>query len=124
MSRVRSRDTKPEQLIRRSLSRLGVRYRLHRRDLAGKPDVYVGRLKLALFVNGCFWHGHDCPRGKRPSSNSAFWNAKIDRNQQRDGENLRALSERGIECVTIWQCTLREFDAVAAQIAQRYRESV
>jgi DNA mismatch endonuclease (patch repair protein) len=124
MSRVRSRDTKPELLVRRSLSRLGVRYRLHRRDLPGKPDVYVGRLKLAVFVNGCFWHGHDCPRGKRPSSNTGFWNTKIDRNRQRDGEILRALSERGIESVTIWQCAMRECDVVTAQIAQQYRETV
>lgn len=123
MARVRSRDTAPEISVRRALSRLGVRYRLHRKDLPGKPDVYVGRLRLAIFVNGCFWHGHDCPRGKRPSSNTEFWNTKIERNRNRDAKVVTELAERGIESLTLWQCALRDCDAVATKVAERYRRT-
>lgn len=121
MARVRSRDTEPEIRLRRSLWSCGVRYRLHRKDLPGKPDVYVSRLRLAIFVNGCFWHGHDCPRGKRPSTNAAFWNAKIDRNRERDARAKRDLIGRGIESLTLWECGLRACDEIAARIAERYR---
>ncbi|MFZ1125724.1 MAG: very short patch repair endonuclease [Candidatus Baltobacteraceae bacterium] len=123
MRRVRRRDTAPELAVRHALSRLGVRYRLHRKDLPGKPDVYVGRLRLAIFVNGCFWHGHDCPRGKRPSSNAEFWRAKINRNCERDAKVVRELAERGIESLTLWQCSLRHCDEVAAAVAARYRRT-
>lgn len=120
MARVRSRDTAPELFVRRALSRLGVRYRLHPKGLPGTPDVYVGRLRLAIFVNGCFWHGHECPRGKRPSTNTEFWNAKIERNRARDAQVVRELAEQGIESLTVWQCVMRECDAIAAAIALRY----
>jgi DNA mismatch endonuclease (patch repair protein) len=123
MARVRSRDTEPELRLRRELSHRGVRYRLHRKDLPGKPDVYIGRLRLAIFVNGCFWHGHDCSRGKRPATNTAFWNAKIDRNRDRDLRVGRELAERGIESLTLWQCALRDWDVVAASVADRYRRA-
>jgi DNA mismatch endonuclease (patch repair protein) len=123
MSRVRSRDTAPELAVRRALSRFGVKYRLHRKDLPGKPDLYVGRLHLAIFVNGCFWHGHECSRGKRPSTNVEFWNAKIERNRERDAKVARELAERGIESLTLWQCAMRDCDAVAAAVAQRYRRT-
>jgi DNA mismatch endonuclease (patch repair protein) len=100
-----------------------VRYRLHRKDLPGKPDLYVGRLHLAIFVNGCFWHGHDCRRGKRPSTNAEFWNTKIERNRDRDTKVVRELAERGIESLTLWQCALRDCDVVAASVAERYRRA-
>lgn len=121
MARVRSRGTAPEIAVRKALSRVGVRYRLHRKDLPGTPDVYVGRLRLAIFVNGCFWHGHDCPRGKRPATNADFWYAKIERNRERDATVTRELAERGIESLTVWQCDLRYCDAVASTVAERYR---
>ncbi len=123
MARIRSRDTAPELLVRRALSRLGVRYRLHRKDLPGKPDLYVGRLRLAIFVNGCFWHGHECARGKRPSSNVDFWNAKIERNRERDARVACELADRGIESLTMWQCALRRCDEIAAAVAKRYRRT-
>lgn len=123
MARVRSRDTAPEISVRRALASLGVRYRLHRKDLPGKPDVYIGRLRLAIFVNGCFWHGHNCLRGKRPSSNTEFWNTKIERNRNRDAKVVTELAERGIESLTLWQCALRDCDAVAAKVAERYRRA-
>jgi DNA mismatch endonuclease (patch repair protein) len=109
--------------VRRALSQFGIRYRLHRKDLPGKPDVYIGRLRLAIFVNGCFWHGHDCRRGRRPSSNSGFWNAKIDGNIARDVRVARELAELGIESLTLWQCALRDCDMAAFKIAERYRST-
>jgi DNA mismatch endonuclease (patch repair protein) len=123
MARVRSRETAPELSVRRALSRLGIRYRLHRKDLPGKPDLYVSRLRLAIFVNGCFWHGHECPRGKRPSSNADFWNAKIERNRERDARVVCELADRGIESLTMWQCALRDCDEIAAAVAKRYRRT-
>jgi DNA mismatch endonuclease (patch repair protein) len=120
MSRVRTRDTEPELRLRRELYKQGVRYRLHRKDLPGTPDIYVPRLRLAIFVNGCFWHGHNCTRGRRPSSNTDFWNTKIDRNRVRDVQVERALGTLGIEFMAVWQCTVREFDSIASAIAKRY----
>jgi DNA mismatch endonuclease (patch repair protein) len=120
MSRVRSKDTGPELVVRRALSGRGVRYRLHSKNLPGKPDLYIGRIRLAIFVNGCFWHGHECPRGKRPASNAKFWNVKIDRNQARDAGVLQKLADLSIEHLTIWQCCLGDIDIVAKSIARRY----
>src|ERR1700688_135355 len=91
MSRVRAQDTKPERLLRKLLSDRGVRYRLHVKSLPGKPDIYVPRLGLAIFVHGCFWHGHDCPRGTAPKSNVDFWNCKLSRNIARDAEQMAKL---------------------------------
>jgi DNA mismatch endonuclease (patch repair protein) len=91
--------------------------------LPGKPDIYVGRLRLAIFINGCFWHGHDCPRGKRSSTNVDFWNAKINRNLARDARVARELTERDIESITLWQCAMREYNEIANRISTRYRRS-
>jgi DNA mismatch endonuclease (patch repair protein) len=121
MGRVRSKDTGPELTLRRSLTALGVRYRLHRRDLPGTPDVYISRLRLAVFVNGCFWHGHACPRGRGARTNAAFWDAKIDGNRARDQRVVAALRTVGVDAVTLWQCEMMTFDVVAAEIASRYR---
>jgi len=104
MSRVRGRDTAPELLVRKELTHFGVRYRLHRKDMPGKPDLYVGRLRLAIFVNGCFWHGHDCPRGTLPKTNATFWEAKIAQNVLRDERIREQLAQRGIECLELWTC--------------------
>jgi DNA mismatch endonuclease, patch repair protein len=123
MARVRSRDTKPEMLMRKALAERGVRYRLHRRDIPGTPDVYIPRLRLAVFVNGCFWHGHDCPRGKAPSSNVAFWREKIEKNKARDERTQAALGELGVERLILWTCRIGEFIAAAERIARRYREA-
>jgi DNA mismatch endonuclease (patch repair protein) len=123
MSRVRTRDTAAEMILRRALSARGVRYRLHRRDLPGKPDLYIARLHLAIFVNGCFWHGHSCRRGALPSSNRDFWENKIGRNRCRDADVLARLAEREIAVITIWECELKHCDAVADEVAVRYRRS-
>lgn len=117
MARVRSRDTGAEQVVRRLLIDMGRRYRLNRRDLPGSPDLaFIGR-KLAIFVHGCFWHGHDCPRGARaPRSNAAYWRAKIDRNRSRDAAALEALSQMGWRSLVIWECELRDRPAVTERL--------
>src|SRR6195952_1943691 len=92
MARVRGRDTKPEMLVRRLLTAMGVRYRLHRKDLPGAPDIVMAGRKLAIFVHGCFWHGHDCARGARvPKANRDYWLAKVGRNRARDIDHRAAL---------------------------------
>lgn len=105
MRAVKSRDTTPEMVVRRIVHALGFRYRLHRRDLPGAPDlVFPGRRKV-VFVHGCFWHGHDCPRGARaPKTNADYWRAKITRNVARDARNAQALADAGWHVLTVWEC--------------------
>ena len=110
--------------MRRLLTERGVHYRLHRKDIPGTPDVYVGRLRLAIFVNGCFWHGHDCARGRLPSSNAAFWREKIERNRARDKRTADALASRSISELTAWTCAEKDFPLIADEIACRYRGKV
>ena len=107
MARVRSRDTAPEIAVRRALHAAGYRYRLHRRDLPGSPDIVLQKFRRAVQVNGCFWHGHDCRRGDRlPSTKAEYWRAKIERNRQRDHTATEALKEAGWRVVTIWECEI------------------
>ena len=108
MSRVRGRDTGPELYVRRALHAAGLRYRLHRRDLPGRPDIVLAGLRTAVFVHGCFWHGHDCPRGRRPASNSAFWTTKLDANLARDRESAAALEHSGWTVRTVWEWRVEE----------------
>ncbi|WP_350224180.1 very short patch repair endonuclease [Pseudarthrobacter sp. fls2-241-R2A-127] len=105
MAKIRSKDTKPEMLLRRMLHREGLRYRLHDRGLPGRPDlVFPGRRKV-IFVNGCFWHGHDCPVGSRlPKSNSEFWADKRQRNQERDARQRIQLVDQGWGYLDVWEC--------------------
>lgn len=114
MRAVKSRDTKPELAIRRLLHRLGYRYRLHRDDLPGKPDlVFPGRSKV-IFVHGCFWHGHECPRGARaPKRNAAYWQSKIQRNKTRDFQNIVKLEVSGWRVLVIWECEINNRDDLA-----------
>ena len=91
MARVKSTNTTPELKVRKALTRLGVRYRLHRKDLPGHPDIVLPGRKLAIFVHGCFWHGHDCALFRLPGTRRAFWEAKINRNRERDVEVKQAV---------------------------------
>lgn len=120
MQAVRSKDTKPELIVRRLAYQLGYRYRLHRKDLPGKPDlVFFGRRKV-VFVHGCFWHGHDCARGARePKTNNTYWVDKIGRNKIRDQTNVEALAAQGWRNLVIWECDLRTPDLVR-QVLVRY----
>lgn len=115
MSAVKHKDTGPEMAVRKTLYRLGYRYRLHVKDLPGTPDiVFPGRQKV-VFVHGCFWHGHLCDYGKLPKSNLDYWRTKIATNRKRDARNLRELYYLGWEVMIIWQCELkRETHVVAA----------
>jgi DNA mismatch endonuclease (patch repair protein) len=109
MARVKGRDTGPELIVRRLLWRLGGRYRLHRKDLPGAPDVVLPGRKLAIFVHGCFWHGHDCARGARtPKANRDYWTAKIARNRARDERSLEALAAMGWRTEIVWECDLKD----------------
>jgi DNA mismatch endonuclease (patch repair protein) len=118
MARVKSTGTKPELLIRRILTDLGARYRLHRKDLPGSPDVVMSGRRLAIFVHGCFWHGHDCARGSRvPKANRDYWLAKVARNSARDARNVADLTGAGWRIETIWECQMKDRDALGARLA-------
>jgi len=117
MRRVKGRDTTPEMTVRRALTRLGARYRLHRKDLPGNPDVVMPGRKLALFVHGCFWHGHDCARGSRvPKQNRDYWVAKVARNVARDARSAESLAALGWGVETIWECELKDAAALDARL--------
>ena len=109
MRAVKSRDTAPELALRRMLRAIAPGYRLNRADLPGKPDIVYGRRRLAIFMHGCFWHGHDCKRGARmPKENAAYWRAKIARNRARDAANLKALAARGWRTLVVFECALKD----------------
>ena len=109
MSRVRSRDTKPEVKIRSLLHRLGFRFRLCDKSLPGKPDIVLKKYKTVIFVNGCFWHHHEnCPKSKLPETNKEFWEKKIRSNVERDGKNKQELAEQGWRVLVIWECEVKK----------------
>lgn len=116
MSRVKNKDTQPELRVRSLLHRLGYRFRLHRKDLPGKPDIVLPKYKSVVFVHGCFWHGHDCSRGRRPTSNVEFWNSKLDKNIERDELNQEFLGQLGWRVLTVWECETRNVDTLAIKL--------
>ncbi|HZK99458.1 MAG TPA: DNA mismatch endonuclease Vsr [Caulobacteraceae bacterium] len=118
MRRVKGRGTGPEVAVRRLIWSLGGRYRLNRSDLPGKPDIVLAGRRLAIFVHGCFWHGHDCPRGARvPKANRTYWEAKIGRNRVRDVSARAALEAADWRVETVWECELGDAAALAARAA-------
>jgi DNA mismatch endonuclease (patch repair protein) len=117
MARVKGRDTKPELTVRRMLWRLGARYRLDRKDLPGRPDIVMPGRQLAVFVHGCFWHGHDCARGARvPKANRDYWTGKIGRNRARDIETRAALEALGWRVEVVWECDLKDAEALERRL--------
>ena len=107
MSRIHSKDTKPELLVRSWLWSHGYRYRLNVKSVPGKPDIVMRRYRTAIFVNGCFWHGHDgCKYFRMPKSNTEFWVTKINRNRQRDQKNYDVLLQNGWQVIVVWECQL------------------
>ena len=118
MRKVKGRGTGPELTVRRLIWRLGGRYRLNRADLPGKPDIVLAGRRLAIFVHGCFWHGHDCPRGARtPKANRDYWVTKVSRNRARDAAAQAALAAAGWRVETVWECELKDREALAARAA-------
>jgi DNA mismatch endonuclease (patch repair protein) len=107
MSRIRGRNTKPELLLRRGLHARGLRFRLHRKDLPGCPDLVFPRFHAAVFVHGCFWHGHQCPLFKAPQTRAEFWLNKISGNVERDRKALEGLRSAGWRVLIIWECALK-----------------
>jgi DNA mismatch endonuclease, patch repair protein len=116
MSRVGGKNTTPEIAVRRLVFGLGYRYRLHRNDLPGKPDIVLGPRKKVIFVHGCFWHGHRCRKAKVPKSNVSFWREKMTRNRSRDRKVGAGLRAQGWEILVIWQCELKDLLAVQHRI--------
>ena len=108
MSRIRSTNSKPEEIVRKYLFSKGFRYRKNVKKLPGCPDIVLPKYKTVIFVNGCFWHKHDCPRFVWPSSNQEYWKPKILRNVERDKNNCRELSSKGWNVITIWECELKK----------------
>lgn len=107
MSGIRAKDTRPEIFIRRGLHRLGFRFRLHAKDIPGKPDVVLPKYRSIIIVHGCFWHGHGCRYCRTPKTNTAFWQEKIRSNQARDERNLLLQKGLGWRCLIVWECAVR-----------------
>jgi|SRR5215204_3808371 len=117
MRAVKGRDTAPERTVRKLLRSFAPGYRLHRRDVPGQPDIaYIGK-KRAVFVHGCFWHGHDCARGARtPKTNADYWSAKIERNRARDARVREALAADGWRTLVVWECELKDEAALSERL--------
>lgn len=117
MRAVKSDNTKPEIALRKALFAIGYRYRLNVKTLPGKPDIVFAKYRTAIFVHGCFWHGHQCKRGKRvPKTNRAYWTEKIARNKARDRKNVAALRKLGWRVVTVWECKIKTLDPATIAI--------
>src|SRR3972149_709800 len=117
MRAVKSENTAPERAVRKLLSQRGYRYRLQRKDLPGKPDIAFPGRRAAIFVHGCFWHGHDCKRGARmPKANAPYWRAKIQRNAVRDARSLETLAAQGWRALVVWECDLKDGAALEKRL--------
>lgn len=117
MSRIQNKNTRPEMVVRSLAHLLGYRYRLHREDLPGKPDLTFPGLKKVILVNGCFWHMHDCRYGQVvPKTNFEFWQKKRCGNVERDKRNLQKLAESGWAPLVIWECEIRDYDSLSDKI--------
>jgi len=121
MGRVKGKHTGPERIVRKLVSGLGYRYRLHGAKLPGKPDLVFARLRLAIFVHGCFWHRHQaktCRLARMPGSRVEYWTAKLEGNRKRDARNRRALARAGWKTLVVWECQLRDTERTRARIAR------
>ena len=117
MAQVKSKGMKPEMRVRRMLHGLGYRYRLHRKDLPGRPDLVFPARRKVVLVNGCFWHRHDgCGKVRIPAANRDYWVAKLERNHARDIRNAALLAAQGWAVATVWECELRDMPAVAGRL--------
>ncbi len=117
MSRIKGKNTKPEMVVRRLCHALGYRFRLHRKDLPGRPDLVFPRYEVAIFVHGCFWHSHDCKYGSvQPKTNQKFWKEKRQRTVERDRENIKEIAKLGWKYLVIWECQTKDVGRLASTI--------
>ena len=124
MARVRGANTRPEMAVRRAVHALGLRFRLHRKDLPGTPDLVLPRWKTVLFVHGCFWHRHPgCRKAGAPKTRAAFWQAKFDRNVARDERTAAALRQAGWRVETVWECETRDPGALRERLGTMFYQS-
>jgi DNA mismatch endonuclease, patch repair protein len=122
MSKVRSKNTKPEIVVRKLLHHLGFRFRLHKKELPGKPDIVLPKYKTVVFVNGCFWHQHEgCKKSKLPKSNRVFWVDKLSNNIKRDKKNICALEDLGWQVIIVWECELKDLDFVEKMLVEKIK---
>lgn len=122
MQAIRSKDTGPEMVVRRMVHGMGFRYRLHRKDLPGRPDLVFGPRKKAIFVNGCFWHAHNCKYGRMPESRREYWIPKLTANKERDALNVAKLEATGWQVLTVWECEIRDAEALALRLREFLEE--
>jgi DNA mismatch endonuclease (patch repair protein) len=116
MRAIRSINMRPELAVRRLVHKLGYRFRLHRADLPGKPDLVFGPRRKVIFVHGCFWHSHGCKKAHVPKSNRDYWLPKLRRNKTRDARNIKALKTAGLKSMVIWECETRDEDALKKRV--------
>ena len=120
MASIRSKDTKPEMMVRRYLHACGFRYRVNSPRLPGHPDLVLRKYRTCIFVNGCFWHGHECQDGRLPKTNIEFWTAKIGRNRERDVRVQQELAAMGWHCITVWECELSKARQLSTLLSLEY----
>ena len=123
MARITGKNTSPEIEVRRFLHARGFRFRLHRKDLPGYPDIVLAKYRTAILVHGCFWHGHTCKDGGRPKSNQGYWNQKLDRNKKRDARNARNLRALGWKQIVVWGCEVSDEPRLERKIVQQLKLS-
>ena len=116
MSRIRSKDTRPEMAVRSILHRLGYRFRLHRKDLPGRPDIVLPKHQKIVLVQGCFWHGHTCRLASKPKSNEGYWSAKLETNRARDARNIEVLIQQGWTVLELWECEVRRLEGLEERL--------
>ena len=116
MGRIRSKNTRPELAVRSLLHRLGYRFRLHRRDLPGRPDIVLPKHRKVILIHGCFWHGHTCRLASKPKSNESYWSTKIESNRARDAQNIEALLLGGWSVLELWECEIRKFEGIEEKL--------
>lgn len=123
MRSVKTENTGPELVVRRLVHSMGYRFRLHRKDLPGRPDIVLPKYRKVIFVHGCFWHLHGCPKGQLPKSRLEYWKPKLEANVKRDRTKEEQLSQLGWNVCTVWQCETRDLDALAKKLRRFLQES-
>lgn len=126
MSKIKGKDTKPELVLRSKLFKLGFRFRVHQKNLPGKPDIVLSKYKTIIFVHGCFWHYHsDCKEGRIPSTNSTFWSTKLEKNVIRDRRNIETLGQMGWHVMIVWECEIeKNLENSLLKITQQLHENL